>query len=53
LKTVHKSTERKTAAATDINEQKKLDDILDKIKVTGYDKLSKEEKEFLFKFGKK
>jgi hypothetical protein len=36
---------------TDI-EQKKVDDILDKISKSGYDSLTKEEKEFLFKLGK-
>jgi len=33
----------------DINKQQKLDAILDKIKLGGYDSLSKAEKEFLFK----
>lgn len=33
----------------DINKQAKLDAILDKIKASGYDSLSKAEKEFLFK----
>ena len=32
--------------------QKKIDDILDKISKSGYDSLTKEEKEFLFKAGK-
>jgi membrane associated rhomboid family serine protease len=36
---------------TDV-EQKKVDDILDKISKSGYDSLTKEEKEFLFKLGK-
>lgn len=36
---------------TDI-EQKRVDDILDKISKSGYDSLSKDEKEFLFKLGK-
>jgi len=52
LKTVHKSSTRKTQT-TSGNDQKRLDEILDKIKVSGYDNLSKNEKEFLFKFGKK
>lgn len=38
-------------AKTDV-EQKRVDDILDKISKSGYDSLSKEEKEFLFKLGK-
>ncbi|HBK83367.1 MAG TPA: rhomboid family intramembrane serine protease [Flavobacterium sp.] len=33
-------------------EQKQVDDILDKISKSGYDSLSKSEKEFLFKLGK-
>ena len=33
-------------------EQKRVDDILDKISKSGYDSLSKDEKEFLFKLGK-
>lgn len=36
---------------TDI-EQKRVDDILNKISKSGYDSLTKEEKEFLFKLGK-
>jgi membrane associated rhomboid family serine protease len=35
------------------NEQDRVDEILDKISKSGYEKLSKDEKEFLFKFGKK
>lgn len=38
-------------AKTDV-EQKKVDDILDKISKSGYDSLTKDEKEFLFKLGK-
>ena len=33
--------------------QKKIDEILDKISQSGYESLSKEEKDFLFKVGKK
>lgn len=36
-----------------MNHQEKLDAILDKIKLTGYDSLTKEEKEFLFNASKK
>lgn len=57
LKTVHK---RKKAYAghtkqefKEFNNQKQIDLILDKISKSGYDSLSKEEKEFLFKSGKK
>ena len=32
--------------------QQQIDEILDKISQSGYDSLSKEEKEFLFKAGK-
>lgn len=32
--------------------QKQIDDILDKISKSGYDSLTKEEKEFLFKINK-
>jgi len=32
--------------------QKKIDEILDKINKSGYDSLTKEEKDFLFKAGK-
>ena len=34
------------------NTQKQIDEILDKISQSGYDCLTKEEKEFLFKAGK-
>lgn len=37
----------------DVDDQAKIDAILDKIKEAGYDSLSKEEKEFLFKASKK
>lgn len=51
LKTVHKSKTRtaKTATNTKSDNQKKVDTILDKISKSGYDTLTKEEKEFLFK----
>ncbi len=39
-------------ASRPISDQEKLDAILDKIAHSGYDKLSKEEKEFLFKMSK-
>ncbi|NVK28664.1 MAG: rhomboid family intramembrane serine protease [Flavobacteriia bacterium] len=62
LRTVHKksydqrSSRRSTAskaAQSGGNDQKRMDEILDKIKDHGYDKLSKEEKDFLFQFSKK
>lgn len=61
LKTVHRSrpttSSRRTASSTSssnlTSEQKRMDEILDKIKEHGYDKLSKGEKDFLFQFSKK
>lgn len=51
LKTVYKN---KTSAknSNPQEQQKKIDAILDKISKSGYDTLSKEEKDFLFKAGK-
>ncbi len=51
LKTVHKSKVKKRTN-TNLNQQQ-IDDILDKISKSGYDTLTKSEKEFLFKQGKK
>ncbi len=55
LKTVYRS-ERKTAVKkTDFSKetkQRKIDNILDKISKSGYESLSKAEKDFLFKAGK-
>lgn len=57
LKTVHKK-KKKTFAGhnkqefSQFNKQKKIDTILDKISKSGYDSLTKAEKEFLFKAGK-
>ncbi len=57
FKTVHRNTKKQpqtstaTAADKDMT-QKQIDDILDKISKSGYDSLTKEEKEFLFKVGK-
>lgn len=58
LKTVHKSKKKQYAGHTkeefgEFNKQKKIDIILDKIGKSGYESLTKEEKEFLFKAGKK
>ncbi|MFY0631232.1 MAG: rhomboid family intramembrane serine protease [Flavobacteriaceae bacterium] len=56
LKTVHKSKKRKTkktvSATAKTEDQKQIDAILDKISKSGYDTLTKEEKQFLFKQGK-
>ena len=49
---VNKATSNLSKTAKTDVEQKKVDDILDKISKSGYDSLSKEEKEFLFKLGK-
>ncbi|MDX1830206.1 MAG: rhomboid family intramembrane serine protease [Lutibacter sp.] len=53
LKTVYKSSKRKKANEVTKTKQRKIDDILDKISKSGYESLSKEEKEFLFRSGKK
>ena len=47
------SKQRGEAASDNKNYQERLDGILDKIKKSGYDSLSKEEKEFLFNASKK
>ncbi|UOB16902.1 rhomboid family protein [Abyssalbus ytuae] len=55
LKTVHKqkSSYKKSNAPSEKSvKQKQIDDILDKISKSGYESLSKEEKDFLFKAGK-
>ena len=53
LKTVHRSKSKKTNSTTSLTKQKKIDLILDKISKSGYDSLTKEEKDFLFRAGKK
>jgi membrane associated rhomboid family serine protease len=53
MKTVHKNSKKtKSNAPSRSDKQKKIDQILDKISKSGYDSLSKEEKDFLFKAGK-
>lgn len=57
LKTVHKNKSSKVAGFSkkefnEFNKQKKIDLILDKISKSGYESLTDEEKEFLFKAGK-
>ena len=52
LRTVHKSKKKPTPTTSKnmkTDTQQRIDDILDKISKSGYDTLSKEEKEFLFK----
>ena len=57
LRTVYKASEKPQSVSVSKNEeiirQKKIDAILDKISKSGYDTLSKEEKDFLFEAGKK
>ncbi|GAA3575446.1 rhomboid family intramembrane serine protease [Snuella lapsa] len=56
LKTVHKNKSKvggyTKADFNEFNHQKKIDVILDKISKSGYDSLTAEEKEFLFRAGK-
>ena len=56
LKTVHKNKSKvggyNKADFNEFNNQKKIDVILDKISKSGYNSLTAEEKEFLFKAGK-
>jgi len=49
LQTVYKSTKKTTNSKATGDNQAKIDAILDKISKSGYDTLTKEEKEFLFK----
>ncbi|WP_445725588.1 rhomboid family intramembrane serine protease [Flavobacterium sp.] len=53
LKTVYKSTNRTQSTDIEKSKQRKIDDILDKISKSGYESLTKEEKDFLFRAGKK
>jgi len=54
MKTVHKTTEINSEKNSSSRSEKqvKIDVILDKISKSGYDSLSKIEKDFLFKAGK-
>lgn len=59
FKTVHKNTKPKSQSQTTTSrivtkdkQQQQIDEILDKISQSGYDSLTKEEKEFLFRAGK-
>lgn len=47
-----KTTSTQTKIVTKDKQQQQIDEILDKISQSGYDSLSKDEKEFLFKAGK-
>lgn len=53
LKTVHKSKKRRSSNTVEKSKQRKIDDILDKISKSGYETLTQEEKDFLFRAGKK
>lgn len=54
IKVVHKnSKQRKTTTQTDSFSQERVDQILDKISKSGYDSLSKAEKEYLFNINNK
>ena len=48
-----KPRNKKNESPADFSRQKKIDIIIDKISKSGYDSLSKSEKEYLFKSGKK
>ncbi len=52
LKTVYKSKKRTKTTDNQKSKQKKIDDILDKISKSGYESLTQEEKDFLFRTGK-
>ena len=53
LKTVYKSKSRKSKTTVEKSKQRKIDDILDKISKSGYESLTQDEKDFLFRVGKK
>ena len=54
LKTVYRASKNeKSKPRNTTTDQAKIDDILDKISASGYDSLTQQEKEFLFKAGKK
>jgi hypothetical protein len=55
LKTVYRAPQKKSSSpkkTNDSDHQNAIDDILDKISKSGYDSLTKEEKDFLFRSGK-
>ena len=52
FKKVYRTTQSRNKRSFDSDKQKKVDAILDKIAKSGYDSLTKKEKEFLFKAGK-
>lgn len=53
MKTVYTNTKRDTSyREKQVHNQQRMDEILDKISRSGYESLSKEEKDYLFKIGK-
>ncbi|MDP3313088.1 rhomboid family intramembrane serine protease [Lutibacter sp.] len=52
LKTVHRSHKKSDKEEVSKTKQRKINDILDKISKSGYESLSQEEKDFLFRSGK-
>ena len=52
LKTVYKSKSKTKTDEVSKTKQRKIDDILDKISKSGYESLTQEEKDFLFRAGK-
>jgi len=52
IKVVHKNKGYQNSSTTSKQDQAQIDVILDKISKSGYDSLTKAEKDFLFKFGK-
>jgi len=53
FKAVYKTKKRKTTNEVSKTKQRKINDILDKIGKSGYESLTQEEKDFLFRAGKK
>ncbi len=53
FKAVYKTKKRTSTNGVSKSKQRKIDDILDKISKSGYESLTKEEKDFLFRAGKK
>ena len=53
IKVVYKNKGEKKKKASNVNEQEMVDQILDKISKSGYDSLSKEEKDILFRASQK
>jgi len=53
LKTVYKKSKPQKPVKNSNAHQRKIDEILDKISKSGYETLTKEEKDFLFSIGKK